>query len=107
MIRLAHCLLALYTVLLSCIPCQDEEPMTFQNITTSFITATADTNDQNTVDLCSPFCICACCSAVTLHHAIVHLPEEQCFGFPESKSFSYLKNSGSGDLTTIWQPPRI
>jgi len=107
MIRLAHCLLAIYTVLLSCIPCQDEEPLTFQNISTGFIHATADQNDQKAIDLCSPFCICACCSAITLHQSVAALPEVQFFGFPENKGFSYAQTANAGNLTTIWQPPRI
>jgi len=103
--RLAHYILALYTVLLSCIPCQDELPIAVA--ATHVVSASADMHDPHTVDLCSPFCICACCSGITLQPSIAALPEMPSFSFPDEKVFSYSRRIHSGDLTSIWQPPRI
>lgn len=106
--KLVHYILALYTVLLSCIPCQDVVIAASDNANTvNIISGAEDTNNHSSVDLCSPFCICACCSAITLQHTIATLLETPFFSFPDEKTFDYSHRTGSGDLTSIWQPPRI
>ena len=105
--KLALYILALYTIVLSCIPCQDEIQLPVSEVSSSYISRNADQNQQNPMDLCSPFCICACCSGITLQYITAILPDITIFSFPEEKSFTYMFHPGSGNSMIIWQPPRI
>ncbi|WP_409012398.1 DUF6660 family protein [Dyadobacter sp. 50-39] len=105
--RLAIYLLAFYTVVLSCIPCQDDPLRVSYKGTIAIINASADHQDQGTVDLCSPFCICACCAGITLQEPITSLPEAASAPFFKDDAFAYTTDSTGGNLASIWQPPRI
>ena len=106
--KLTHYILAIYTLLLSCIPCQDEMIVSMdQTDNVTIVDTNQNVNDQHALDLCSPFCICACCSGITLQHTVSSLPILTFFAFPEEKTFAYIQRTDSGDLTSIWQPPRI
>ncbi|MCF2489160.1 DUF6660 family protein [Dyadobacter sp. CY347] len=105
--RLALYILAFYTVVLSCIPCQDE-PLRFSHKDIpATINTSADHQDQGTVDLCSPFCICACCAGITLQQPFASLPEVTSVPFFKDDAFAYTAGSKGGDPASIWQPPRI
>lgn len=104
--KLAHYILALYTILLSCIPCQDEVVAALhENQITSISTNTHD-DGQEAVDLCSPFCICACCAGITLQQVPGSLPEAASSPFYNDRSYAYLAPGMSENLSAIWQPPR-
>ncbi|WP_149244359.1 DUF6660 family protein [Dyadobacter sp. 32] len=105
--RLALYLLAFYTVVLSCIPCQDEPFCVSYNGSLAISDASSDHQDQGNVDLCSPFCICACCAGITLQQPVASLPDADSLPFFNDDAFAYTAGSKSGDLATIWQPPRI
>ena len=105
--RLALYILAFYTVVLSCIPCQDEPLHLSYKGSMASIHASADHQDQGTVDLCSPFCICACCAGITLQQPFTSLPTATSVPFFKDDAFAYAAGSKGGDLASIWQPPRI
>ncbi|KAA6438043.1 hypothetical protein FEM33_18840 [Dyadobacter flavalbus] len=105
--RLALYILAFYTVILSCIPCQDEVLRVSYAGTEATINTSADHQDQGIVDLCSPFCICACCAGITLQEPVASLPEAISTSFFNDDAFAYTADSKGGRLASIWQPPRI
>lgn len=100
---LAFCVLAL-----SCIPCQDEagpEVLPHSN-TASIVAANATDGHREVIDLCSPFCICACCASVTISAAVAALPENAVSQLIPPAGFSYLQILYTGDRAGIWQPPQ-
>ena len=104
MMKLAFYIFAFYTVVLSCIPCQDELQLPVYE--QSIVSADAGPDRPNSIDLCSPFCICACCAGITLQHSIACLPDLQSYSFSEEKSFAYISHADSGNSIRIWQPPK-
>lgn len=101
------CLLALYVVLLSCIPCQDEVTLSFDHAPERTSLHPAGDSREEVVDLCSPFCICACCASVTIATAVSTLPETSVGQLPPQVTFTYERPVYAGDPAGIWQPPKI
>lgn len=97
-------LLAFYVLALSCIPCQDEAPLPASSIE-AVATSTGDPH-QEVIDLCSPFCICACCASVTIGATVAALPESAVSQLIPSAGFSYLQILYTGEMAGIWQPPQ-
>ncbi|WP_374756333.1 DUF6660 family protein [Dyadobacter psychrotolerans] len=104
--RLAFYILSFYTVVLSCIPCQEEVLRVSYEQTTTILNTNAD-QQQGIADLCSPFCICACCTGTTLQEPVISLPEVASTAFFSDQAFTYTARNDGGELTSIWQPPRI
>ncbi len=99
-------LLAFYVLALSCIPCQDEaEPLPDSSNPIAVVSGAGD-GHQEAIDLCSPFCICACCASVTISQTIAALPENAVSRLIPPAGFSYLQILSAGDMTGIWQPPQ-
>lgn len=102
---LAFCVLAL-----SCIPCQDEagpEALPLPDSNTALtVTAGATDGHREAIDLCSPFCICACCASVTISATVAALPENAVSQLIPPAGFSYLQILYTGDRAGIWQPPQ-
>lgn len=97
-------LLAFSVLALSCIPCQDDAPADSSGAVT--VAADAGNGHPEAIDLCSPFCICACCASVTISAAIAALPDSPVLQLMPSASFSYLQMLYTGDMAGIWQPPQ-
>ncbi|WP_374761911.1 DUF6660 family protein [Dyadobacter frigoris] len=104
--RLALYILAFYTIVLSCIPCQDEVLRPSYKAIGSIISTSTD-KGQSVGDVCSPFCICACCAGITLQEPFISLPEVASTVFFSDQAFTYTARDDGGELTSIWQPPRI
>lgn len=99
-------LLAFYVFALSCIPCQDEAvPLPDGSVAAATVSDARD-GHQEAIDLCSPFCICACCASVTISPAIAALPESAVSQLVPPTGFSYLQVLYAGDMAGIWQPPQ-
>jgi hypothetical protein len=113
-------LLAFYVLALSCIPCQDEAlpsqdssgtaavatvAVATAAVATAVVTHAGD-GHQEAIDLCSPFCICACCASVTITPTVATLPENAVSQLIPPAGFSYLQMLYTGDTTGIWQPPQ-
>jgi hypothetical protein len=101
------CMLAIYVLLLSCIPCQDEAVAASADHSQAITVQQSEGAHSESVDLCSPFCICACCASVTILSVAAVLPETNLARFITSAGFSYLQPVYGGDLRGIWQPPKI
>jgi len=107
MMRIALIVLAFYTAALSCIPCKDNVSTNSYANTVILVNSTSDTSHSPDVDLCTPFCTCSCCASVSLQQQIPFLPAKGNFSIFQEITFAYLSRSHSGDLTSIWQPPRV
>ncbi len=99
-------LMAFYVVALSCIPCQDEVELLPDSHVTAMAAADFDHGHREVVDLCSPFCICACCASVTVTLTVAALPESIVSQLIPPAYFSYLQTLYTGDRSGIWQPPQ-
>ena len=62
--RLLAIILSLYTISLSALPCDDN--LVIDNHQKSSISQDLDSHSHNLLDLCSPFCVCNCCSSNTI-----------------------------------------
>lgn len=100
-------LLALYVVMLSCIPCQDDVARCPGQEEQSVVVHDAGGGHSEALDLCSPFCICACCAGVTIAKPVPGLPETKFVSRPPIAGIPYLSPIYAGDLAGIWQPPKI
>jgi len=103
-------LLAFYVFALSCFPCQDDALPSADSHrkvaeVTAVVTQSADAH-QDSIDLCSPFCICACCASVTISATVAALPESAVSQLIPPAGFSYLQILCTGDRAGIWQPPQ-
>lgn len=104
-------ILAIYMMAVFLMPCTDMyEKESFQNHNHSEELAHKASHDhQEKPDMCSPFCLCACCGAVS---GIVLQWNTYSFGkiktFELSKPEAYYKSIFTPSyLGEIWQPPKI
>ncbi|WP_138485418.1 DUF6660 family protein [Dyadobacter bucti] len=106
MIRIVLIMLAIYTTALSCIPCTDTVSVEAYGTSVNVIKAGQTRQQAADIDLCTPFCTCTCCASVLITQPVAILPAKAAFSFFKEITFAYLSRSHSGDLTSIWQPPR-
>ncbi|WP_205748194.1 DUF6660 family protein [Dyadobacter luticola] len=106
MIRIALIILAIYTTALSCIPCTDTVSMEAYGTTINVIKAGQTRQQAADIDLCTPFCTCACCASVSMAQPVAILPAKAAFSFFKAITFAYLSRSHNGNISSIWQPPR-
>ncbi|GGN04652.1 hypothetical protein GCM10010967_44560 [Dyadobacter beijingensis] len=99
-------LLAFYVLALSCIPCQDDAPAWPGSDAAATTISKSDIGHREVIDLCSPFCICACCASVTISPALAALPETPVTQLVPPARFAYLQMHYTGNLAGIWQPPQ-
>ncbi|WP_370870412.1 DUF6660 family protein [Daejeonella sp.] len=94
-------------MLVSLVPCADA--ISYKSTSTIkevFIEASsAQSHNERGLDVCSPFCVCACCNAPTImKHAIfsINIPLQISLEYPN-------KTLGKATSTSIsiWQPPRL
>ncbi len=99
-------ILSIYLLVISCIPCMDEEPVySFPSLTIASSHFEADT-PIHAEDACSPLCICNCCSGVTLLPNTSEVLQTISIVFQEQ--FSIYKQINRLDLSySIWQPPKL
>lgn len=102
--RLLACILSIYIVALTAIPCIDRpEDNRFQK---TEMEANADSNRQHDCDQCSPFCTCNCCATPVIY-------QDFSIGFDgisfieKGNSAEYTSAIFSCHLSSIWQPPQI
>lgn len=65
--RITAAILALLIALLSCLPCADLDAAPLRSVSqeASLHSADAPGHSHEGLDLCSPFCHCACCAIAT------------------------------------------
>ncbi|WP_185269826.1 DUF6660 family protein [Adhaeribacter swui] len=94
-----------YLLVLSCIPCADAAPQ--DNTAQKTISAdnTCAGSPSSDVDLCSPLCLCTCCTGVTLVHPVFKLES-----IPVLVNIPvpvYQTVSIPNPTFSIWQPPQL
>ncbi|NOT47606.1 MAG: hypothetical protein HOP17_07625 [Acidobacteria bacterium] len=62
---------------------------------------------QEASDICSPLCICSCCStSVANHYAFRSFSPDRSDSVVSSVSISYETPYSAAFLNSIWQPPK-
>ena len=101
--KLIAYILAFYTLILSCIPCQDEAVLFAkmeQRNQTEFSISHQKQQNEDKCDLCSPFCICACCAGITLNKSFT-FSLKRSFHFITKKDFAYNSTKPSDNFDAI------
>ena len=96
--------MAVYMLLLGCLPCSDGSDCTDEAVATAVSHNESPGHDEHRKH-CTPFCVCACCAvpvvqmhtAIVLHHFSVAVPG----------AALYDEDFSSRNLHNIWQPPRV
>jgi len=102
--RLLTIILSIYTISLSALPCDDALVIDNQQI--SSISQDSDNHAHNLLDLCSPFCVCNCCSSNTIesiHHYKEIIAEIPIKEVGSHFDISFVNNYAS----KIYQPPQV
>ena len=97
------CILSLYILILTAIPCIDvpQDQAAFQ----TELSQTTTHNCQNGPDTCSPFCVCNCCvSPIT---PLVYSVSFTCYSITRIQFNQYTTCFSSNDKASIWQPPKV
>lgn len=103
---------SLYFLVLSCLPCNDNEyellPMAYQTENV----ATDDHQHENHShcnDFCSPFCACACCGmTISFQAAFNYTITSRLIPFQlGAQNFFYLSPNSLQSLEGIFQPPQV
>jgi len=97
------CILSLYILILTAIPCIDV-PQDHAAINTELSQATAN-HFHNDLDTCSPFCVCSCCVSPISH--LVYRVSFTCYSSTRIQFNQYTSSFLSNDSSSIWQPPKI
>jgi hypothetical protein len=102
--RLLAIILSIYTISLSALPCDDM--LIVDNQQSISISQDLDNHSHNLLDLCSPFCVCNCCSSNTIepiHHYKERITEISIKEVGTHFDISFFNNYPS----QIYQPPQV
>jgi hypothetical protein len=95
---------AIYIAAVTCMPCADGDVCADENQTENNLSFVDEHSDEE-ADLCSPFCVCSCCSS----H--VNQPKYFSFSFEPIESATLYAAMGFSAVQrishAIWQPPRV
>jgi hypothetical protein len=106
-VKALYFILALYVTALSVYPCSDENTCTDEKqMGEQIANASEHPHSANEKDLCTPFCICACCAThIRISYAssidfagVIHNTKE---------TIPYIEKRVLSDYSHIWQPPKI
>lgn len=106
--RLTAFIMAILVLVLSCIPCADLDAMTVVKTEsqTEQATPTHQHQEKDNMDLCSPFCHCACCAGFSVMYEPVIIPTRVVQ--PVNPVFTeYLPAELVEISLPIWQPPQL
>ena len=96
-------ILSFYVLVLTAIPCIDVPvDNTMQK---SELKQGIPTNQQNDIDLCSPFCTCYCCSSPICNQ--VYTIQISCFPFIQGNYSYFSTTQVLSPIYSIWQPPKL
>jgi len=102
--KLFACILSIYIVVLTAIPCIDQPDDV--HIRTTEIGGHASTNHQHDGDQCSPFCSCNCCATPVIYQ-FFSVQFDGFLFFEKSTATEYTSAVFFCYLSSIWQPPQI
>jgi hypothetical protein len=101
--RLFSIFFAFYIASLTCMPCADGDVCADENEVETNVALVGEHSEEE-MDLCSPFCVCSCCSS----H--VNQPRYFNFSFEPVESATLYAAIGFSVVQrishAIWQPPR-
>ncbi len=102
--KLIAYILSIYIIFLVTLPCADEFFIP-HSTNTSISAENSNNSDCQDLHLCSPFCICACCSTV------VEVVNTLLFSKPFFNvivNYSFYKTVKINSLSfSVWQPPKL
>jgi hypothetical protein len=97
-------IMAILVLALSVMPCADTNAMIDNHAKTELTQASPQQHNQSS-DVCSPFCHCACCAGFTITHftsSFTVIP------VPVNKQLNSFLPSEVIDITLpVWQPPQL
>jgi len=98
------CILSLYILILTAIPCVDV-PQDSATQKVEFSQSTCNHHQHNDIDSCSPFCVCSCCvSPISIH---VYRVSFTCYSITRIQFVEYSSSFTSSNTDSIWQPPKL
>lgn len=104
--RFLACILSLYILVLTAVPCLDEpEFLGSGNVQITQNTA-KDIPDLPDVDYCSPFCVCSCCVSSISYQEVFHVDFTNNSLSPVQYP-KYTSVLSSFNFASIWQPPKL
>jgi hypothetical protein len=100
---------SMYLMVLACLPCSDTVADFDVNHSTKEVSHQEKHNHENSVDLCSPFCSCACCGIqiATFENPSFIFIQNRVFTSQKAKINRYQSIYLSKTSDKIWQPPKI
>ncbi|HZY79523.1 MAG TPA: DUF6660 family protein [Cyclobacteriaceae bacterium] len=104
--KLIHIILAVYVVFLDLRPCGDIDTcVDEQRAGISVTTVDKHNHSEEEQDLCTPFCICACCSS---HVQVGYSStiDSNRVGHNTKLTIPYNEGVLTNTHQSIWQPPR-
>ena len=107
--RLTAAILAILVLILSCLPCADVVAMpSAKTEQGSSIQQplTQHSEDHKDVDLCSPFCHCACCAGFSIIYSPVVIPQRIHIPIPQLHA-DFSSAEVIEISLPIWQPPQL
>jgi hypothetical protein len=101
-----HFLFALYIAALSVYPCSDAETCVGEDPITTLLSIGGHHHAAGELDLCTPFCICACCAT---HAQVAPTAEIMVATIAHNTAVftPYRENHSAGIAVSVWQPPKV
>jgi hypothetical protein len=106
--KLLSLIFALYFFALGLMPCADS--IECDHIEKQEVTKASNHSDhEHSTEMCSPFCVCACCSIQLVFTAKINfiLAPKLYHNGEDFKNFFYVSHISNNYLSQIWQPPRF
>ncbi|WNM20417.1 DUF6660 family protein [Flavobacterium capsici] len=106
--KLLTVILSIYIFTLSAVPCVDVEIGSAAHSTVIHSSENKANSHDKENDLCSPFCICNCCSGITLSYVpTITYNFQNPFEVIKTPNSFYTSALHSNFFGSIWQPPQI
>lgn len=97
-------LLSVYLLILMVMPCSDAHAQ-FGKVNQTQVSQ-LDNDHHHDVELCTPFCVCAGCTAAIVLQPSIEFETFQ-FDFQFKEAVSSYKFIASSFFGSIWQPPQL
>jgi hypothetical protein len=98
-------LFSIYLLALGCLPCADDKCLKDGTVIESKALHTSDCHGE---EVCSPFCICNCCSIhITAANNIIHSAAPLQREIAEQQTIAVHQPLITRAGNSIWQPPRL
>lgn len=102
-------IMSLYMLCIACLPCNDMHDDALTTTSGQQQLAPNDHHDhdhEHSLDFCSPFCVCSCCSVHLIPLSASKISFLQLAFFSQEHALQNVSLS-SLTLSPIWQPPQI